>query len=401
MRRKYFYIILSFFILFSFSFVSCTQQTDESLTITSNETVNETENQTVEFVAEEVPQQPELKPASFSVSELTVSPSEVLSGSPVYIQVLITNEGDLEGTFYVRLLIDETLASSRQLTLSGNTSEKARFTINKYTAKSYKVSIEDQTATFVVNPIPPPLPNGYTAVMMGHSLFFPYYSVFDTRAKQAGFVDHNQFTFGSAGPTGLPINLWNNPEMSTEIKNALDTNDVTLFGMIHAVRELDPNRDGFKNWIDYALRSNESINIFIGLPWLPKPGSYDAEEYEAHYGSDHADAHQLIDYLREEYPGINIYCIPYGQASVELKKMWEAGELPDIPTQIGDPNTSLYCDEVGHPGNILLELGTLIWLKAIYGVDLNEYDYGASFSVDLKMIATEIMNSHDHEYDSK
>ena len=108
-RRNYLYITLSFFILFNFSFVSCNQQTDESPTITPNETENQTENQTIALVAQEVPQQSEPEPANFSVSNLSVYPSEVLSGSPVYIQVLLTNNGDLEGTYEIRLQINETL----------------------------------------------------------------------------------------------------------------------------------------------------------------------------------------------------------------------------------------------------------------------------------------------------
>jgi hypothetical protein len=108
----------------------------------------------------------------------------------------------------------------------------------------------------------------------------------------------------------------------------------------------------------------------------------------------------MIDTLRADYPNNIFYCIPYGRAAIELKGLHESGSLPDVSNLIGDFETSLFTDLGGHPGKILVELGVLIWLEAIYGVDLNSYEYSSDFTIDLRPIASEIMATHDSEYNA-
>ena len=67
---------------------------------------------------------------------------------------------------------------------------------------------------------------------------------------------------------------------------------------------------------------------------------------------------------------------------------------------MGDFETSLFVDTFGHPGKILVELGVLIWLEAIYGVDLNAYEYNSDFTTDLKTMASEIMAAHHPAYNA-
>ncbi len=97
----------------------------------------------------------EPKPASFSVSGLTITPKEVTAGSSVTIEVLVTNSGELSGTYDVTLKIDETVETTEKVTLAGGASHKVTFTEAKFTAKTYSVSIDGQSGTFVVKMIPP------------------------------------------------------------------------------------------------------------------------------------------------------------------------------------------------------------------------------------------------------
>src|SRR5512137_313264 len=49
------------------------------------------------------------KPAEFIISGLTITPKEVTAGSSVGIEVLVTNMGELSGTYDVILKIDDTI----------------------------------------------------------------------------------------------------------------------------------------------------------------------------------------------------------------------------------------------------------------------------------------------------
>ena len=58
-------------------------------------------------------------------------------------------------------------------------------------------------------------------------------------------------------------------------------------------------------------------------------------------------------------------------------------------------------DNLGHPGDILQDLGRLVWLNAIYDVDLFTYTYGPSWgTTDMNAIAKSIMDAHDPAFDA-
>ena len=100
---------------------------------------------------------PVLKPASFSVSGLTITPAEVTTGSKVTIEVLVTNNGELPGTYDVILKIDGTVETTQNVTLAGGASQNVTFTTSKATARTYAVAIGELTGSFVVK-APPPSP---------------------------------------------------------------------------------------------------------------------------------------------------------------------------------------------------------------------------------------------------
>merc|ERR1712165_79014 len=60
----------------------------------------------------------------------------------------------------------------------------------------------------------------------------------------------------------------------------------------------------------------------------------------------------------------------------EMRKLFDEDKLSDITTMTeddsSDPQTTLYLDERGHPGKMLLELASLTWLSWLYtGDDFN------------------------------
>ncbi len=136
------------------------------------------------------------------------------------------------------------------------------------------------------------------------------------------------------------------------------------------------------------------------LPWGPNPGSYSAGEYSSLFHGNDTLFHGIVDDLRAEYPGVDFYGIPYGRAAAELYELYDAGQLPDVDTLVSGSGDAIFSDSFGHPDDILVELGRLVWLRAIYRVDLSSYDHDPGYTVDLLAIADTIMDEHDPAYDA-
>ena len=121
---------------------------------------------TVLAVAEKVVLPPVVpKPAAFTTSDLTISPAEVHIGDTVTISILVTNTGDLPGTYEVVLKMDEAVVGNKWVTLDGGASQKVTFTVSKDVAGTYAVRVGDRSRTLVVKevvPLPPPAPATFT-----------------------------------------------------------------------------------------------------------------------------------------------------------------------------------------------------------------------------------------------
>jgi len=240
---------------------------------------------------------------------------------------------------------------------------------------------------------------GFNALFIGHSFFKPIASTMPLHAEAAGIQYHTQSIVFSGGASGAPEALWNNAGKSEEIRSALDAGGVDFFAMTYHGDY--PTLTGYKNWISYALEKNQNTHIAIALPWSPYPESTDSVSYGNTWKEAHtSDFHDLIDQLRALYPDTNVFCIPYGQSAVELRDLYAVGNLDDVETLLSDSVESIYNDTLGHGDGILLALSELVWLNAIYAVDLSAYTYEPGFNVDLKAIAQDIMDEHDPVYDA-
>ena len=78
--------------------------------------------------------------------------------------------------------------------------------------------------------------------------------------------------------------------------------------------------------------------------------------------------------------------------------MHQDNSLSDDVLLRGPYDESLFTDEKGHQGKIIVETGTLMWLNGLYGVDLSSNDFDTGFETDLNSIAAEIMQQHDPNY---
>lgn len=278
------------------------------------------------------------------------------------------------------------------------TSENETITETEVGNKTYTLSCSgdggDNSANVVVEITDNEGKAGYNSLFMGHSFFRPIADEMPFHAEQLGITGHTQYVEFSGGETGTPTALWEDEEHRNNIQDILDTGEVELFGMT-----ANPTIEGYTLWIDYALSKNPNTKFMIGTPWLDFPADYsDAASYENTI-VEGIDSKILIDIetLRGLYPDVEIISLPYAFAAIELRNRFEAGELPGVTDLIGNnPDTSLFKDDKGHghADGLLLDLAELIWLVGIYDVDLDNYEYESGHSIDLKEVATSILDKY-------
>lgn len=244
--------------------------------------------------------------------------------------------------------------------------------------------------------LPPTL--SHNTLFMGHSFFAPIARQMPFHMSQLGIDDHSQHVEMSGGETGTPIALWEDEEHRNTIQAILNTGEVQLFGMTAS-----PTMEGYTLWIDYALSKNPNTKIVIGTPWLDFPADYgDATSYENTI-LDGIDSKIQVDVnaLRIQYPATEIVSLPYAFAAIELRHMFEAGQLLGVTELIGNnPNTSIFSDQKGHGhGNgLLLDLAEFIWLSHIYDINLDDYNYSAGHNTNLKEVAKSILDKYAYYF---
>ncbi len=250
---------------------------------------------------------------------------------------------------------------------------------------------------------------GSNMLLIGNSFFRPYAEHLEVIALDACFEDHNATTVFRGGNNGRPINFWND-SLSNEhqqIKSILDQGNVEFFGMTAGHDTIGNRIEGHRAWIDYALQSNPNVTIFIAIPPIDFPANWDALATAYGYNSiqdlytyfvNDLVHDSIVDPLRIEFPSTNIFTIPTGWAAVNLNQMNQDGLLLDNISFMGPKPTSIFTDNKGHQGQIVIETGTLIWLNSIYNVDLSTNTYETGFNTDLHAVAKQIMDSHDSNY---
>ena len=91
-----------------------------------------------------------LIPASFSVSNLVVSPEKVKQGDTVVISAVVVNTGEVAGSYSVVLKIKGVAESIEEVSLGPGGSQRVAFELAKDTPGFYQVDLEGLTGRFVV-----------------------------------------------------------------------------------------------------------------------------------------------------------------------------------------------------------------------------------------------------------
>ena len=245
---------------------------------------------------------------------------------------------------------------------------------------------------------------GKKVLYIGHSFGRPFARELPSFVEMAGIDNHVQEIVFRGGPNGSPQSLWEDPKVREEIQNILAEGDTDLLVMICCSENFLESRQSdwaVENWIDYALSVNPDTDFALALPWPDYPEDYENNEaYSERIIEAHASAwHPFIDNLRDLYPQSEIQSIFHGRAAIELRGLFESGSLPEISQMTSKRPPGIFTDRKGHAGQILLDLGTLIWLGTIYDIDMNDFPVselkinGESYETDLITIAQEILNN--------
>ena len=149
--------------------------------------------------------------------------------------------------------------------------------------------------------------------------------------------------------------------------------------------------------MNYALERNPTIRFGLAMPWVDFPETYEsAAEYTALWEMGYTQWQSTIDTLRIQYPGVEIFAIPHGRASGDLMTLFEMGALPDVDQLRGPANSSIYRDPKGHAGQILEDMGGLIWLGSIYGVDVSDYAFDTNYMTNISEMAQTIVSEDEY-----
>ena len=81
-----------------------------------------------------------------------------------------------------------------------------------------------------------------------------------------------------------------------------------------------------------------------------------------------------------------------------MREMFEAGDLDgDVERLQGSKATSLFTDEKGHAGDILVDTGTLIWLHAVHGVEPMDVPEFTQWETDIRVIAEAVLEEQTNQ----
>jgi len=110
--------------------------------------------------------------AAFSVSGLSIQPTEVEPDEVVTVTVSVANTGGTEGSYSVVLKINGVTEAEKSVTVAADSSQSVSFTVTREEAASYSVVVDGQSGSFVVvapapPPPPPPSPTAINWLVLG------------------------------------------------------------------------------------------------------------------------------------------------------------------------------------------------------------------------------------------
>ncbi|MEM7333268.1 MAG: hypothetical protein AAF490_14355, partial [Chloroflexota bacterium] len=202
------------------------------------------------------------------------------------------------------------------------------------------------------------------------------------------------------GRSGSPQSLWESNSQRQLIQTQLDSGEIDLVIMICCSEEFIASSGTTDQAIwditEYALAQNSDTRIGLALPWIDFPTDYaDAAAHSEITDTLYPHWKNLASRLSVDFPGVDVFTIYHGAAAYELREMYEAGNLSDVTQMTGPKATSLFTDQKGHAGQVLLDTGTLLWLAAIHDVDITTFPPFEEYTIDIRLMAQRILDEQD------
>jgi hypothetical protein len=91
-----------------------------------------------------------LVPANFTISNMVITPERAKQGENIIISAMVTNNGELPGTYNATLKLKGATESTEEINLGPGENRKVSFKISKTTPGFYNVELDGLTGRFVV-----------------------------------------------------------------------------------------------------------------------------------------------------------------------------------------------------------------------------------------------------------
>ena len=238
---------------------------------------------------------------------------------------------------------------------------------------------------------------GEICLFLGHSFLAPVVRNLPEHVNRAGFDEHEQMVVFHGGKKGSPGLMWKSPkEDIAKAKTWIESGEVDLVAMtFHSGGE--SLFEHYHHWVEFALKHNPDTRFLIQSTW---PNKFDRTmpEFEEYAEGIEKSVHEILQQLRKAHPDTDFGCIPQGHWMVALWRLVDEGKLPELAGVMPEPKKPgldfLFRDRTGHGGQLALKEGALLWLAAIYSVDLDSYEYQPGSRADLKELTKSILKSH-------
>ena len=221
---------------------------------------------------------------------------------------------------------------------------------------------------------------GIYGLYMGHSFFKPAAAGLLEIIPDTTVVNHTGCTVMSGGENGSPKLLWENSRAQAAGKKFLDSGKIELLVMT-CFSEKDSSAEHYSQWFDYALEQNPKTSFMIATPWAKHLYRASVEELDEKEKSCEKFYERVIQPLRKRYPKNKILFCPYGIGVYELIKRFQKGQLQGVKYLLNpdkkardkskENNEQLFNDELGHGGELISHLNSLVWLQTIYDCDIS------------------------------
>ena len=89
--------------------------------------------------------------AAFTISALSVSPTDAKPGDTITITASVANQGDLAGSYEMSLILDGKVQSTQKKTVNGNSNQQVTFTVALAEPGTHQVEVNGLTGSFTVS----------------------------------------------------------------------------------------------------------------------------------------------------------------------------------------------------------------------------------------------------------